>query len=384
MSDAPRNRRSRSPVAIVAAVVAMGVPAASGAACLFLPSIVDDGYVACKRDGDCAAGRVCAANVGLCAPPPWHDTDFVERRLLVVTNQDEGDLAAGTAVRVRFGGPDGVIPLEEIKPDARFVDFDPGRGDWRVVGVYRDLFRDRFDVWIPLSRPLAPGQSDALAWFEHRTSEGGVRVVEDPIATFALFDDCDDFPVDGDGARFVDAPGDAAIVAGDGVVEVVDNTTVIWRLARAGPLSVTFRARINGLTCDQVFLGVTSSGTQPFVSPSAGFFVDEDLQTKGEVIASPTKPPEPAQPPRVFSEVPGDEHHFTIDIDGDRARFVVDDVVFEELTGIDPPLGDGPLFPTVQVGGTCSVSVDAVWVTPLPFEQPTVAAEAPIVRDGRF
>ncbi|MBM4281859.1 MAG: hypothetical protein FJ137_14255 [Deltaproteobacteria bacterium] len=365
--------------AVVGVALALAAPG-----CLFLPAIEDDGYTACTRDSECAPGRSCAANVGLCAPPPWHDEEFIERRLLAVENRADVELPAGTAVPVRFGGPDGVIPLEEIRPDARFVDFDPGAAEWRVVGVYRDLFRDRFDVWIPLSRPLAAGARDALAWLEHRTREGGVRVLEDPTSAFALFDDCDAFPVEGDDTRFVDAPGAAALVPGDGKVEVVDNTTVIWRVQTGSPSSVTFRARINGVTCDQVFLGFTSSGTSPFVSPSAGFFLGDDLQTTADVIASPTQPAQPADPPRRFAEAPGAEHRFTIVVDGSRVRLVVDDVVFAELKDIDPPFGAAPLFPTVQVGGACSVSVDAVWVTPLPFVRPVVQAEPAVVLDLNY
>lgn len=369
---------------VVVSVVSVAVAASVGPGCLFLPSIDDDGYAACKTDKDCAPGRACAAQVGLCAPPPWNDKDFVERRLLVVKNEGTTDLVAGAAVPVRFGGEGAVVPLEEISPDARFANFDTGSGQWRVVGVYRDLFSDRFDVWIPLSRTVPPGGRDALAWFEHRTRAGGVRVVEDSATAFSLFDDCAAFPLDGDELHYVDAPGAAALVQGDGLIEVVDNTTVIWRVTHGSPSTVTFRARINGLTCDEVFLGLTSSGTSAFVSPSAGFFLGNDLQTVAEVIASPSQPPQPAQAARVFSEIPGDLHRFTVTVDGARVRLSIDDVVFEELVDIEPAFGDAPLFPTVQVGGTCSVDVDAVWVTPLPFARPTVVAEAPVILDVNY
>ena len=358
----------RSAVVGAGLVGALLVPSA----CLFLPEIVDDGYVACVTDADCEAGRVCAANVNLCAPPPWNDDAFTERRLLVVDNPSDVELPAGAAVPVRVGEPGGVLSLDDVEADARFADFDGGA--WRVVGVYRDLFRDHFDVWIPLSRPVPPGGRDALAWMEHRTKEGGVRVVEDPATAFSLFDDCDDFPIDGDERRFVDAPGAAALVPGDGTIDVVDNVKVVWSAGVPSPASVTFRARVNGLTCDEVFLGFTSSANASFSPPSAGFFIDQDLQATADVYADPNQPAQPAVAPRLFAEVPGDLHRFTVSVDGARVRLLVDDTLFEELDGIDPAFADTPLLPTVQVGGTCSVTVDAVWVTPLPYERPKVSA----------
>jgi hypothetical protein len=363
---------------VVAGVVAAAVvvAAVAPAGCLFLPDIADDGYDACANDADCGPGRVCADNVKLCAPPPWHDDEFTERRLIVVENPSDVELPVGAAVPLRIGGPDGALTLDDVEADARFADFDDAQ--WRVVGVYRDLFRDRFDVWVPLSRALPPGARDALAWMEHRTKEGGVRVVEEPSSAFALFDDCDDFPVDGDERRFVDAPGAAAPVPGDGTVDVVDNVKVVWVSDVVSPASVTFRARVNGLTCDEVFLGFTAQPSGSFSPPSAGFFIDQDLQASAEVFADPNQPAWPAGPVRSYSEVPGDEHRFTVDVDGSRVRLSVDDVVFEEIIDIDPAFGDTPLMPTVQVGGSCSVTVDAVWVTPLSFDRPKVVAEAPV------
>jgi hypothetical protein len=178
--------------------------------------------------------------------------------------------------------------------------------------------------------------------------------------------------------RFVDTPGSAAPVPGDGTVEVVDNVTVAWRTELRGPVEVTFRARVNGITCDEVFLGLTSSASAAFAPPSVGFFIDNDLATVAEVI-TPTGAARELSPARVFSEVPGDEHRFSVLVDGARVRLSVDDVVFDTAEDIDPVFGDTPLFATVQVGGTCSVTVDAVWATPRPFATPTVRAEAPVL-----
>jgi hypothetical protein len=381
MSHPPTLRRAPGIAAVVVTVtvaVAASVTVVGAPGCLFLPAIADEGYVACTDDEDCAPGFSCAANVNLCAPPPWHDEEFRERRLLVVSNAADEELPAGTAVPVRIGGANAVLALDDVEADARFADFDPAAGEWKVVGVYRDLFADRFDVWLPLQRPVPAGGRAALAWLEHKTEAGGVRVLEDPATTFALFDDCADFPVDGDDQRFVDAPGAAALVAADDTIDVVDNVKVVWRTELQPPFSVTFRARVNGLTCDEVFLGVASSANAAFTPPSAGFFVDEDLATVGEVLL-PDGAARTLSTPRIFADVPGDEHRFTVVVDGAAVRFLVDDVVFDEADDIDPAFGDEPLFATVQVGGTCSVTVDAVWATSLPFVAPTVRAAAPVL-----
>jgi hypothetical protein len=62
-------------------------------------------------------------------------------------------------------------------------------------------------------------------------------------------------------------------------------------------------------------------------------------------------------------------------------RLSVDDTVFEEIDRIDPPFSATPLMPTVQVGGACSVTVDAVWVTPLPHDRPGVTAADAVLRN---
>jgi hypothetical protein len=346
--------------------------------CLFLPSIADAGYVECRTSDVCAVGWSCVPAVGLCAPPPWHDETFTERRLLVVTNDSDLLLPAGTAVPVRVADNDGVLALSDVGSDAHLADFNPETATWRVVSVYRDLSRDRYDLWIPLARPLGAGKRDALAWLETRTKDGAERIALEPQSVFSQFDECDDFVAEGDERRFVDAPGAAEVVVGEGTVEVTDNASVVWREGTASPVSVTFRARVNGISCDQVFLGLTSASDAVFVSPSAGFFMQSDLQAIAEVIAAPNLLPMSSGAPRAFSEVPNDEHRFTVSVEGSRARFEVDGVLFEEIVDIDPPLSAGPLFPTVQVGGTCSVTIDAVWSTTLPLERPTVVAEPTI------
>lgn len=357
---------------------------ASLVGCFFWPAIEDDGYIACDDDGDCSPGRSCARDVGLCAPPPWNDTAFTARHLLVVNNPGNGALPASTAIPVHLGGPAAVLSIDEVLADARFTDFDVATQRWRVVGVYRDLFADRLTVWIPLSRPLPAGGTDVLAWLEQGTATETPTVVEDPLATFSLFDDLNDFPPDAAAARddrryLVVAPR-AFPRAEDGALNVPDGVTVIWRKGMVPPVDVTFRARVNGLTCDEVYLGLTGKDAIGFNPPSAGFFMESDLVTVAEVAPTAESNPTPLSEATIFSEQPNALHRFRIQVDGAAVRFLVDDVLFDERVDLRPAFAaDAALFPMVQMGGDCSLDVDAVWMTSLPvFGAPTVRAE-PVV-----
>ena len=357
--------------------------------CFFAPAIDDDGYVECANDADCAAGFTCIDGFGRCAPPPWNDPEFQTRRTLVVTNPADVELAAGTAVPVVLGGADDVLPIAEVGPDARFTTFTPaggdGSGEWSVVGVYRDIVDgrgiddDSFVVWIPLPRALPAGATDALAFLEQDTEAGTPTVKEDPARVFTLFDDLNAFAADGDDNVFVDSPGVGGIESIDGAIEVGDNQKVVWRNGLVPPLSLTFRARINGLTCREVFFGVTASDTASFELPAAGFFVDDDLLTTAQfapVAAAGFL--EDISAPKLIDEQPNALHRYTITLDDTSLSFAVDDVVFDVRDGLTTPFEPTQLLPTVEVGGDCTVDVDAVWLTPLPPQTPTVTATASV------
>jgi hypothetical protein len=380
--NALRWARPRSSLAARLAVITLGVAGFESGACLFLPAVDDDGYTACINDDDCDAGRACAVEVGLCAPPPWHDTSFTERRLIVVENVDDAELAAGTAIPIRIGGESATIALDDVKADARFTSFDEATGQWRVAGVYRDLFADRFTVWAPLPAAIGAGRREALVWLEQGTEAGTPTVLEEPATTFLLFDDLDDFPVDDTSTDryFIAAPGAAAPVPGDGQVTIGDNVTVIWRQALTLPIELTFRARVNGLSCEEVFVGLTGNDAVGFNPPSAGFFLGPDLGTVGEVYATADAAvATELSPPRVFSEVPTALHRFTVQADGATVRLLIDDVVFDESADLRPTFDNAvPMFATVQVGGACSIDVDAMWATPLPAALPLLTVQEPI------
>jgi hypothetical protein len=360
---------------------------ATTSSCLFIPAIDDDGYVACTTDNECGPGRACATDVGLCAPPVWNDTTFTERRLVVVENVNDAELPAGTAIPIRVGGDDATLSLDDVKPDARFTSFDEATGKWRVVGVYRDLFEDRFTVWAPLPQAIGAGGRDALVWIEQGTADGTPTVLEEPANTFVLFDDLDDFPTDevSTDTYFISAPGAATPIVGEGQVTLGDNVTVIWRQELTLPLELTFRARMNQLNCEEVFVGLTGNDAVGFNPPSAGFFIGPDLGTIAEVAPTAESNPTRLSEPRIFSEVPTALHRFTIQADGATVRLLVDDVVFDERTDLRPAFDPAvPLFATISMGGACSIDVDAMWVTPLPAARPLLSVEEPVALNITF
>lgn len=350
--------------------------------CLFAPAIEDDGYVVCLSDADCGPGKSCAVDVGLCAPPPWRDEAFLQRQAIVVSNGSTTDLAAGTTLPITVGGPAPVLDLDGVLADARYANYDVSSGAWNDVPVYRDLGSDRFTVWAPLSRPLPAGSSDVLVWLEQSTEAGAPTFLDAPAQAFAFFDELDAFPADevGGDRYVINAPGAATIGIGESKITVPDNVGVVWRAGFVPPISVTIAARVNGLTCTDVFVGVTGADAVGFKAPSAGFFVDNDLQASADVYPTATsqRPAEMA-PAKFLVEQPNALHRFTIDVQGTAVRLSIDDVVFDERDDLDQPFADdAPLFPTVQVGGACSLDVETVWATALPIVRPTVKAE-PVV-----
>ena len=358
----------------------------ASSSCLFLPAIEDDGYTSCTSNVDCAVGRACALDVGLCAPPPWNDPTFRQRRAVIVTNPADVEIAAGTAIPVNVGGDNATFALEDIGFDARYVDFDGTA--WNEVPVYLDRFADRFTIWAALSRPLPAGGSDVLFYVEQNTEAGTPTVVEAPTATFTLFDELDDFPTDkiGGDRYVISAPEPATIRVAESLIGVTDNTSVTWRQALTPPLSVTFKARVVGLNCSQVSIGLGGKDDgRGLAGPLAVFFIKDHLQTTAQVAAVDTGRFEELSAPRIFSEQPNAVHRFTIDLDDRTVRFLIDDVVFDERDDLRPAFApDAKMFPLVEVDGACSVEVEALWATTLPTTRPTLRLEAPVVLNITF
>lgn len=361
----PRRTPSGRHLAGLRAAAVVACAAASSSACLFVPDVATHGYTACATDADCAPGRACDAS--LCAPPPWRDERYKARQLLVVQNPADVGIPAGAAVPLRVGG-DG-LPVDAFPPDAVFTSYDVATGAWSDVPAHLDVQDGFLDAWLPLPADLPAGGAIALAWIESARAGEGPRAIESPYEVFPFFDDFADGALSPEQHRVAGAP----VVSADGLV-VADNQLVIWRTPLQPPFAVVFRARFDGTTCDQVFLGVYGDdAVATYAAPSAGLFVGADLQADGDVAPGPADEPTPLGAPTTLDTA---LRRYAIHVDVDRFEVFRDDA---SLGALDLPRGftapDG-MFPAVDVDGACSVTVDAVWATPLPLPRPVIRAEA--------
>ena len=372
--------RSRRHVTAVARTLAPSsglvvLVALASSSCLFAPDIAGAGYVACKSDDDCDPGRTCASDANVCAPPPWDDQQYEARRLLTITNNDTALLKKGTAVPVVVGGDHGVLTLDDVKADFRVTDFSPATQKWSVLSVFIDPQSDRFTTWIATQRDIEPGRSDALAFIESETTAGVVTVHEDPRATFAFFEDFAQ-PLDDSAWRVRGSPTQA-----DGKINVGQQQSIVLKQPFTPPVTATALVRVNGVTCDKVFVGFIGDDRSLFaVGPSAGVFVDQDLASTAQIAPDAASVPTAVGAP--FTSTTGFARA-SVAVDGGGVQIGVDDNVAYLESDLRPPFANAPLYLAILVGGACSVDVDAVWVTPLPQPAPTVTA-AGIVRFQLF
>ncbi len=353
----PQWRAGLCPAGAVLVVASVG-------GCIWAPNIAPDGYVSCAADKDCDPGRSCEEHV--CAPPPWDDEQFGSRRLLTVNNGDDKPLPKGTAVPVSVGGDGADLPLDEVGPDFRIVDFDEQTGAWHVVPVFLDRLADRFTAWIPTQREIAQGRTGVLAYIEADTFDKVPTVVEDPSTTFADFDGFDD-GLDDTRWRVTGTPN-----VDGGIVNVGDEQAVVLRRQLTPPVLMTALVRINGRDCGQVFVGLIGDDQSLFnVGPSAGVFVSDQLAAAAQVAPDENSTPTPLGDSFVatnsFARV-------TVAVDGGGVFVGSDDTVAYQESDLRPPFSDAPMFAAIQVHGACSVDVDALWTTPLPQPLPVVAA----------
>jgi hypothetical protein len=202
-------------------------------------------------------------------------------------------------------------------------------------------------------------------------------VLEDAAQVFSVFDGFDGDGVDA--ARW-QVTGDVRVE--DGVALVPAGGALVLSQGFAPPLQATVVARLNGATCDEVFIGFTGDEDALFdVPPSAGLFVDVDLQASARIAPTadsvPTDVGTPGRGANRFART-------TVAVDGGAVRIAVDEEVFVDDADVRPPFGAAPLFLAVQVGGSCSVDVDALWLTPLPLPPPEVSAAASTTFDLSF
>lgn len=337
-------------------------------ACLFLPDLEPWGYTACSADADCPAGRFC--DEAVCAPPPWRDTAFGTRRAILVENRAASALPAGVAVPLVIGDEGTALPLLELGADYRFSDFDRASASWRDVAVYLDRESDRFTAWIPTSRAIAPGATDVLAFVESNSEDGLPHVQEDPAAVFQHFDTFDG-TLDG----WVVTPAGGPLVQ-DGVVNVADGQALALDVPLVPPVLAVLVARLNGVTCDEVFLGLVGDERSVFeVPPEAGLFVGDDLAAVARV--APTADSTPTDVGDGLTAVNA-MARTVVAVDGASVSITHDDTVAFADADLRPPFGADPLYLAVQVGGACSVDVDAVWTTPLPQPLPVVTVQPPV------
>lgn len=339
------------------------------AGCLFAPAIERYGYTRCDVDDDCAAGRACFA--GRCSPPPWNDPGFGTRQLLVVENPGETDVPAGAAVSVRVG-EGGLLETADLGADGRFTFYDWGAQAWEEVPVFRDVYDAAgfLNVWLPLRVPAPAGETVALAWLDAQSGANDPQILEAPERVFAVFDDVDVAVLD-EASWTTYGTGD--VLVGDGRINVADNQKLVRLDALAPPFSLTVRGRINGATCDQLYLGLVSDPGAGFEPPSAGFFVTGNLTAALEVAPTATSVP---QQPSDLESIGLDtaEHRFRLDVGDGGVRFVLDGETVGEPR-LSPRFAGEALYLIVDVDGACSFDLNRLFVTPLPFTHPTVTAE---------
>lgn len=380
-SSARRARSTRGAPVNGARTLALCMGLMGTSACLFAPSVAPHGYNACTSDADCEAGRTCDDGDGgakVCAPPPWHDEAFGDRRVIVVTNEDSAPMPVGTAVPVIIGGDGdrrGLLALDEVPVDFRFSDFDPLTATWSVRSVFLDLEDDRFTAWIPLAREVPQGKSDALAWLESDTFEGVRTVVEDAESTFALFESFDaELNGAGEPEWILRGTGGGPRVS-EGNVNVGDNQSLVLATPLSPPVQVTALARVNGVNCTEVFIGFTGDEDAAFaLPPAAGLFIDQvgnDLAGVARIGPVPVDDGGQLED-RGGVDIGGALMRVTVNLDGPGVRVLVDEAVVLDEGALVPAFPADPVYFAVHVGGACSLDIDTLWITPLPLPPPSV------------
>jgi hypothetical protein len=154
------------------------------------------------------------------------------------------------------------------------------------------------------------------------------------------------------------------------MVNVADNETLVLKRPLSTPVLAQVLARINGANCSEVFIGLIGDDAALFpVPPEAGVFVGDSLAATVQI--APTAASTPTDVATV--DVGNAFMRVTVAVDGNAVRVAVDGTAAFDEPDLRPPFADDPLFLAVQVGGACSVDVDAVWLTPLPLPAPTVS-----------
>jgi hypothetical protein len=160
----------------------------------------------------------------------------------------------------------------------------------------------------------------------------------------------------------------------DGSLKIGDGQEVVSRNALEQPRSLTFKARLVGAGCDQVFIGLKAEDGAGFSAPQAGFFIDAPGSVQALVA------PETDSVPKSLATapLPAALHRFRIDLEGGNVRFVLDGEVLVEKKPLVPRFSPAPLFMAIEVQDTCTVELEEWWSTSLPFDTPTLRTEDPV------
>ena len=350
-------------------LLALATLATALAGCFFSPSIEELGYTRCTANEQCPAGRGCYT--GLCTPPPWNDEAFARRQLVVVKNPSEEEaIVTGAAVPLRLGA-EGLLPASALGVDGRLTYYSFAAEAWRKVPVWRDVYDDHLLLYLPLQEEVPPGGEAQLAWLEGVTDTRDPGFFDDPGRVFPLcFEVFEGNELDP--GRWKSFGTGGAPTLSDGRVTVRDNQQIVSTLGLEPPFSLTFKGRINGVTCTSVYLGLTSSARLGLEPPSVGFFIESGLVTKLEV--GPSELSTPQQPPDLQSiTLDTATHRYRLDVGSQKVRFAVDGEVVGEPKGLF--FQGEELYFTVDVDGDCSFDLELVHASPLPYARPTLRAE---------
>jgi hypothetical protein len=376
--------------------------------CFFQPNIEQYGYTACTTDADCAPGRHC--NSDLCTPPPWYDLAYQSRRLLVVENSSDDPLEAGSAIPVRIG-EGGLFTIDQLGPDGRFLHFDQSQFNpddpstaWSHVATYRDLYSDFLVAWIRLEDDLEARTERALSWVYHQNEEETGSFVDAPQEVFSFYDNFTTLSatesLDGGvfepDASVLDAgesgtgmaldptlyllQGDGEPNLSDGQVTVLSGQKLALLKPLVQPFRVTLHARLNGLSCAGVFIGVMGDTSPGDRLPYLGFRVGSGVALEAELAPSATSNPGHYPLDRPV-EAPTALHRYSFEIDSGKIRLGVDEEEVYARNDLTPPFSEDNLYLTVDSYGDCSIDLEEIMVTSSRHERPLVRAESAIALD---
>ena len=338
--------------------------------CFFTPSIGDAGYAVCESRSDCTVGRYCSS--GYCVPPPWHDESYGQRRLLVIENQREAELYAGNAVVFWVGESGTTLSLDDVTSDTRYLYFDLEKEAWEVLPVYFDVFDDRYAVWLPLAENVAAGTRAPMVWLENLSGDADKGPNVDPTQVFQMFYNF--------GLREAcESPwlcfGTGSPVLADGLLRISDNQMTLLDSAITLPFDLSFKLRVNGANCENVFWGLKSTRNQSFDPPMLGFNVREDRQISFEYYPQADSLAPETQD---LGQMDNALHTYRIHAGAQEIRIYRDQELLSSLALESPMDAEADYYPYLDVDGACSAEIRNLWASPTPSGNTQITAEDPV------